>query len=455
MNKDIKNLISRPQESLSVEIKNWLKPEKNKDIAKIIKALLALRNNNGGYLIIGFDDSTLEQSPDPPDDIEQIYHIDIIQALVVKHSSEAFEVEVHFPERDGIKHPVIAVPGGFKNIVACKADLLDGKGKILCINDVYFRTLTSNNTPSSAKATWKDWPRILDFCFDNREADIGRFLRRHLQGFNPEILEVLVNRNETAHKDILDGFHDESVERFKTVVSERNVELPAHGYWDCSLIINGELPEYRANIDFLRLLGASNPQLTGRTIWRNSEHSPEKNRRPYVENGVWEALMVQTGTDWRSEIDFYRFDPEGKFFVRRALEDDMADLKRGLKPLSVLDFALPILRTAETIAVGLSFAKAMNCDREATTLFFRFEWGGLKGRELFSWADSARYISAGREAYTNTVVSQVEVPLDTPFSRLSDYTKQATNSLYEAFSGFELGQDTIDDLIKKTFGGRL
>jgi hypothetical protein len=52
-------LLAAPSESLNVEIKRWIDPASPEGAAKIAKATLALRNRNGGYLIVGLDDTTL------------------------------------------------------------------------------------------------------------------------------------------------------------------------------------------------------------------------------------------------------------------------------------------------------------------------------------------------------------------------------------------------------------
>ena len=51
----IQLLIERPSESLNVEVKTWIDPDKLEGQSKILKTALALRNRNGGYLVIGFN----------------------------------------------------------------------------------------------------------------------------------------------------------------------------------------------------------------------------------------------------------------------------------------------------------------------------------------------------------------------------------------------------------------
>ena len=189
----IQALVERPGENLSVELKRWIDPASPEGIAKIVKTALALRNHGGGDLVIGFDNDTCEpDTNNVPQNVREDFHIDKVQALISKYASEPFEVSVEFLEREGQLYPVIIIPPGVKTPVAAKSDLQSSDGKaLISVNDVYTRSLHSNNTPSTTKAIWKDWPSILEVCFDNREADIGRFLRRHLGGLTPEIVREL------------------------------------------------------------------------------------------------------------------------------------------------------------------------------------------------------------------------------------------------------------------------
>ena len=183
----IQALVDRPSESLSIELKRWIDPDQPEGKVKIVKAALALRNYGGGYLVIGFDDNTHEPDQDNvPQNVKAAFHIDKIQALISRYASEPFEVSVEFPEREGQPYPVLIVPPGVKTLVVAKADLRSANGQIN-VNDVYIRSLRSNNTPSTTKATCREiWPSIIEACFENPlMTDIGRIsCRRHLGGLN-------------------------------------------------------------------------------------------------------------------------------------------------------------------------------------------------------------------------------------------------------------------------------
>jgi predicted HTH transcriptional regulator len=54
----VQDLLEHLAESLNVEVKRWIKIEEPDGIAKVARAALALRNRNGGFLVIGFDVKT-------------------------------------------------------------------------------------------------------------------------------------------------------------------------------------------------------------------------------------------------------------------------------------------------------------------------------------------------------------------------------------------------------------
>lgn len=455
-------LIDRPGESLSVELKRWIDPDQPEGIAKIAKAALALRNFDGGYLVIGFDNNTLEPDKENvPDDVTSAFHIDKIQGIVSRYTSEPFEISIELPERDGQQYPVIVIPSGVKTPVAAKSELrLTNGGKpLIQVNDVYIRSLQSNNTPSTTKATWKDWSKVVEICFDNREADIGRFLRRHLGGITPDIVKeftsVLAREPETTTEELLLSYLQESKDRYGKIVEDRKITLPKHGSWEVALLIIGQVPEHSANRNFLNLLGSSNPDYTGWPVWLDSQGFIDENSRPFVYERIWESFIASLDSGWSNNVDFMRLDPKGKFYLYRALQEDISGSQRAPIPLTALDFGLPVIRTAEAIAVGIAFSKAMGCVPENTLLSFAFRWSGLSGRELSSWAQPGSYISPGRKAYQDDVIAYVNVPLDTPLSALGEYVNQVIQPLLEVFDGFFLGKEEVEDFTRRLIERRL
>ena len=463
----IKNLVDNPSESLSVEIKSWIDPCDPEGISKIARTVLALRNHGGGYLIIGIDDgSLLPDTANKPDDVRAVFHIDRIQSIISKYSSEPFEVKVEFPERDDQLIPVIAVPPGVITPVAAKSDLKNNSNgrNLISVNDVYVRSLRSNNTPSTTKVLWKDWPAIMEVFFDNREADVGRFLRRHLGRMDREkLLEILLadsegTQPEQTSEEFLENFLDESSNRFETVRKERNVILPEHGTWEIALRIEGEIPEHHVDWNFLNLLHSNNPHLTGWPIWLDTRGFSRRFKtapKPYIFERVWEAYIVSLENKFSfNNIEFMRLDPTGCFYSRRALHEDINTslVNERIQPFSVLDYRTQIVRCAEAFAVGIAFTKAMGCESTETNLAFAVRWQTLNGRRLTSLRSSGRLeslIYTNGKAYQDVVTTFVQVPMDTPLSALGEYVNQAVRDLYKIFDGYSLGKDEIENQVKR------
>jgi hypothetical protein len=457
----IQALVDRPGESLAIEIKRWIDPDQPEGIAMIVRAALALRNHGGGYIVIGFDNETREPDKNNiPSDVRALFHIDKIQGLVSRFASEPFEVTVEFPERDGQLYPVVVVPPGVRTPVAAKSDLRVGDRTLVSTDSVYVRSLRANNTPSTIRATWKDWPNIVEVCFDNREADVGRFLRRHLGSVPPNVVRefmVMLSQGiepEATMEDLLQKYLQDSEDRFQAVAREREVQLPEHGAWEVALLLIGQVPRRAANHEFLNLLDASNPRYAGWPVWPASWRFIDQSARPYIFQGAWEAF-IRFGSSPSPWIDFMRLNPKGRFYLRRPLREDVFDDRDSPAPMTILDFSLPITNTAEAIAVGMAFAKAMGCPAEDTQLAFAFKWTKLRGRRLTSWVHPDREIFPEPSAYQNEVLTFVNVPLDTPLSALGNFVNQVVQPLFEVFEGRVISRDVVEDLTRRLIERKL
>lgn len=455
-------LINNLRESLSVEVKQWISPNTAEGIAKIAKASLALRNYGGGYLVIGFVDGSLKpDEANAPPHVQDEFNHDKIQSIISKYASEPFEISVSFPTKDGQVYPVIEVPPGVKTPVAAKADLFNGERSLLKTDDVYVRTLRANNTPSTSKAGWKDWSKVVEVCFDNREADIARFFRRHLTTDNlssfHELLGGLIQGKEPEPnaEQVAQAFLETGFTRFKYAVSQRKLESYKLGFWEVALVINGQIKEFPSKADFLNLIDSVNPDYTGWPAWFDSRGFHDKNFRPYVMNGGWEALLVSIESNWNDHYDFHVFDPSGRFYLLRGFQDDLSRSDFAPEPLTSLDFVLQVIRVAEVLAVGTVFAKSIALDPEKAMATFAFRWNHLKNRELTSWTNPERYISPGRIAHQDSVESTVTIPANVAHSSLAPYVSKTLKPLFEIFNGFDLSSSVYEDLTKRLIERRL
>jgi hypothetical protein len=449
---DLQRLIQNPTESLDVEIKRWLVPTTPMGRAKIAKASIALRNNNGGCLIIGFNNNGEPDVDNAPDNAQELFHVDSIQEIVSRHSSQQFPVTVEFVEREGTVYPIICIPSGVESPVAAKSPINDGDGQALVSTDtVYVRTLVANNRVSTAPARWQDWQRLAKICFENREADIGTFLRRNLAG-NPEVLQRLFAPPPPTPAETALRLLDDGRERFRLFIEERNIDLPHFGTREAAIVINGDVPHYIANEDFLNQVLLTKPRHSGWTPWLDGRGSRDPNDRPRTSQGGWQGQQVLLdGSILGAHIDFWRIEPAGRFYCLRALEEDMP--RAGVlkpEPGKALDFLLQISSVAEIISIGLSFASSMECVPETTTLTYAFRWTQLRGRWLCSLADSRRHFNSRAPAEDADFVGIVEVPMETPPAGIAAYVRTVIDPLFAVFAGANCDARVIEEIANET-----
>lgn len=381
-------------------------------------------------------------------DVAVAFHFDKIQGLIAKHSSEPFEIEMYWVERQGQVCPIIVVPAGVRSPVAVRSPILNGQTPLVREHAVYIRSLKSNNTPATTEATWRDWPDVVDRCFENRQADIGRFVRRHL---TPDLIRQLTGAlgNLPAPPPTLEEqawlFLEESSSRFAAVRAALPEPLRPHGAWEVAAVAGGPLQSHPVNTRLLSLLSSSNPNYTGWPLWLDSRGFSDASDHPHVLEGAWETSLLNPSF---GHIDFWRATGGGRFYHRRAFEDDTASARwdQGPEPGTRLEFAIAIQRTTEAIAVPLEFIRAMGGTTEETEIAFAFRWRGLKGRKLSSWANPRRMIPECFTAHQDDYTASIVIPLTVSTSALPAYTIQIVQPLLEIFDGIEITPKIVEEI---------
>jgi Putative DNA-binding domain len=275
----VQSLVDRPRETINIELKSWIDPKSPEGEQKIARAALALRNQNGGYLAIGFNDKTCKPDPVPAGvNVRLKYHADGIQRIITRYASHPFVIETHFPETGGVEYPAIRIPAGFKTPVVCKEDLpakgSNGKVRFLLrAKDIYVRTVDTNYTISSAPGNGRDIEEVVERCFQNREADYTALLAKTFQAipsvYLPAIFKAIGAVSETG-LEAMEGFEtifDNGDERYSAAMAVRADYYPFLGFLDIALVIHGLTKTWEPTFDFLRILGIANPeQIISRTI---------------------------------------------------------------------------------------------------------------------------------------------------------------------------------------------
>lgn len=451
---ELERLIQNPSERMDTELKTWMDPTANETIAKIVKGCFALRNFNGGVLIFGFDDKTGQRAPNPLPDMRTKFNPDKIQEIVSKYASQPFAIEVAFPVRDGIEHPVIIVPEGVESPVAANRELPGAEPHKPLIKNhaVYFRTLRTGGRISSAEATASDWPAITKICFDNREADVGAFIRRHLSNLNLGNLSALLTPQvpKLTAKQLAVDYLNVGRARFESARAGKDIPNLDRGTFEVAVVIDGEIPPHSANVDFYRKLQFNKPNHSGWSLWI-SNNSLGVTESPTV--GGWESLTGAMPD--QGGFDFWRAEPTGKFYHVRKLWDDCQE-ERGLAPKRQLDYALHTAHVSEAVSIGAHFARAMGCDEKSTTIGFACRWTGLSGRFLHSWSDTTRgYVSAA--AKDDAITTSAAMSLETASSAFAPVVENLMMPMFDLFAS-ELSSRVIEQIVTSTlsrnFGSR-
>jgi len=225
----VKGYINNPNETFNCELKSWLNISNDSDRIKIAKTCLALKNNNGGVILIGISDNGEIEIPESGRDPTAEFSQDEIQGIVSKYSASLFEVEVnHVYLNDPSDAIVVAIviPSGLTTPIMCKKGSPQDSTTILNKGAIYTRTLGSNGTVSSAIATQHDLEEITKKCHGNRVADIGEFFRRHLTEENIKVMRkaAIINTNSEDQDEFseLEDFSASSVLSYKTETDSNN-----------------------------------------------------------------------------------------------------------------------------------------------------------------------------------------------------------------------------------------
>lgn len=456
---ELESLIRNPAERLDVELKCWIDPSVPACKAKIAIGCIALRNYGGGCMVIGFNN---DGTPDPnvPANVQEQFSQDTIQGIVSAYASHRFEVVVEFVPRDGVEYPIICVPGGVETPVAAKADLYDPPREkpLIRLDTVYVRTLHSNNIVSSAAARWQDYEQLTKTCFDNREADIGAFVRRHLAGLDLDKIGLALLKGFKPDPTPIEqaiSFLDVGKTYFLAAAERRKLTIPEVGTREAAIVIAGKVPEMLPDENFLNRLQIAKPNHTGWTPWVDTQRASDATLRPYVLNGGYEAIILDMQDfGFGTMLDFWRMEPAGKFYHLRGLEDDMPRAVPAFPPGTLLDFLLQISRTAEVISIGLSFARSMGCDEKETALAFAFRWTGLKDRYLASWVEPSRSLRSAGKSEQDEMTTTVSLPLETPRGAIAPYVEKAVAPLFVLFDGKRFESSVIEGIVNQTVGRR-
>ena len=234
-------------------------------------------------------------------------------------------------------------------------------------------------------------------------------------------------------------------------ISEFLSEFLRIGAWEVALVIDPPLSGSAADDAFFRTVANSIPAYTGWPIWRGTRSGI--NRHVQIADG-WEAMIVMVPDDHWPNIEFQRWEPAGRFYLRRLHDDDASAKLRGRSPRFELDLGRAASRVAEAIIAGLAIAKALWCAEDSAQLAFAFRWTGLEGRIAAAWTSRTRYAIEQRKSLDPDAMAVVSVPLSTAPTAIAPFVAGAIRSLFAKFDGLSVSSGTVEHCVRLVFDGR-
>jgi hypothetical protein len=446
-NRRLADLLVDVHEKMDLEIKNWLDFSTNEHQAKLAKAIIAMANHGGGYILIGFDErpgKTAVPSPGRPASLVG-YDGDRVNGISEKYIEPAVHCEVHhIPAPDGIVYPLVIVPGGHRSPIMAKRD--GPAGGELKQRAIYIRrTGPKSEEPKNAQ----EMSDLFDRCFSNRRDDIGNLIRTILSGSIPSAGDGAVNR--------LDEWIESGLERFGSLTKSLAANDPRRfprGYVMFAYQIRGAIKSISTS-HLLQFLQTSTPRHTGWPPWW-APTRPEI--QPYPIDGTIECwLGVEDGVLHRgaprdaAHADFWRVSPEGFAFLLRGYQEDGPEVEQqGYGPSTVIDVTLPVWRAGEVLLHASNLSSYISDG--PTDIALRIKYTGLEGRFLAS-VSHTRLMMDRDICRQDSVALETVVEISAIRDQLPDVLFTLLRPLYEMFNFFRLPKLLVQEETTKMKSG--
>lgn len=433
-NRRLSDLLVEPREDLDVEVKGWLDlTGSGEHKATLAKALLALANHGGGYVLLGLTEigTGIIPASDRPATLDA-YSQDLVNGIVQSFAEPPFHCTVqHIAAPDGSLHPVIRVPGGHR--VPIRAKRTGPGNAIVQMHAVYIRR---PGPKSEVPQSGQEWDDLLGRCLAARRDELLANIRDLLSG---AVAQPVAAPAEGAR---LDEWSARCLARWHALVDALPADDPRRcprGHHWFAYEIRGDFRRPSAP-ELLDTLSRSTVRHTGWPPWWVPTRPGIV---PYGKDGVvecWLGRDEDRGTD-AAHADFWRVSPDGLAFLLRGYEEDGPDAEqRGFTPGAAFDLTIPVWRVGEALLSAERFAA--NLGAEGAAIAFRARYEGLSGRELSVLARD-RLLYDGRISHEEGVTLDTIVPAASISPNLVEVVHPLLEPLYALFGFYQLPLDLV------------
>jgi hypothetical protein len=430
-------LLIEPSENPTVEYKAWLDLQDQEHKGVLAKAIIALANEGGGHVVLGFsDDGPDLVATECPATVAQ-YDQDTINNIVKKFAEPHFHCTLARVTNPATRmvHPVVVVPGGHCVPVLSKSGT--PKGSIMP-QVCYVRKPGPASAPAFSQA---DWSRLLERCIRNRQAEMLDAIRGIVQG---RVDSGTASSALTQQRQ--DEFAASSRARWIELtkeLTEGDLASCPHGHYEVDFVFEaGGSVRLPALLEHMN--SASRTKYSG---WSPFWVPTRPEIAPQPINGAVECWLGRPETARilpdAAHSDFWRVTPELRAFLVRGYREDGI---RDIAPGTLFDVPLPILLIGEIILYAGRLATALE---SKGVLQFRVRWSGLRNRLLTFVMDWSRDTGGHHKAAQDMVEVAAQIPLGRIEKNLPEIVHPLLQPLYESFGFFELPEWLVSQELSK------
>ena len=446
LNKDInsrfEDWLLNPSEGLDFEVKQWLNMDDPESQGIIAKALIALENHGGGFLLLGYredEHKRLEPDPNRPASMEP-YLGDSLNAIVKRRAEPAFHVEVtlQMHPKTGAEYPLVRVPGTSKVPIRSESATAGGALK----QNVYY--IRAPGPESRGPRDGTEWDALLRRSILNQREDIVRALRGIIG-----IDSGLALPTQPTEMDELMAFVINSESRWSTLNASLPDDHPSKiklGHFRFAARAIGKSKDMKP-VDILQVNDSSRDY----TGWPPFATIYREHMKPAPFDGCIEAWLAHIDTPDVGHADFWRIRPDGYFFLLRGYQEDSTDPHRRVaEPGTSFEATLPIWRLGEFLLRVADLATAMF--EGEFEILVDCEWTGLTGRRLF--VDKFRRAIRAATAAQDNAHTSGRFP-GTIRDILPEAVRMLLEKLYQQFDFLEISPqmyaEELSDMTKGKF----
>jgi hypothetical protein len=448
LNRDInsrfEDWLLSPSESLDFEVKRWLDMTDAESQGIVAKALIALENHGGGFLLLGYkEDATKKLIPDPerPHSMEP-YLTDAINAILKKRAEPSFHVEVTLQIHPTTKeqYPLVRVTGRSK--VPIRSDSATPGGSLK--QHVYYIRAPGPESRSPLNAA--EWDALLRRALQNQREEIVDLLRKLLPGASD-----LLGLVPTDEQKVLQVFAQKCTARWESLNAGLPEDHPSKitlGHFAFSARILGTSKNLAA-----KAIIEANQSARKYTGWPVFVTLHQGQTKPKLVDGCIEAWLALSDYPDVGHADFWRIDASGNFFLLRGYQEDSLDTDRSFAtPGEKFEVTLPIWRLGEFLLRVSELAEKMF--EPGFEVLVECEWTGLTGRRLFI-SNSRRFLYGTHVAAEQIVATTGKFSQQEVRELLPETVATLTQTLYEHFDFFtppdSFCSDEIGEMTKNRF----